>query len=876
MTGAPVVKRRVKRATARRLAIAGAVAVAAASMALLAYWLVSRHLSATAEQERAALELTAQRMAEEIAGVLGGAGLKLGVIADRAEVAAALRQGDEQALRSLAGAAGSGEKYLLKLRLLPPDTRAADRSESPPLTYASLDMLARAREGDGTVPGELHLVGTDDAHIVLLRPIESTEGELLGFVHGAFSTRLLTDQVQRLGAEGYLEVLQPVPGSPPRVLAANGSRPSLPAEAFARAPIPGTAWTLRFTGEPAGVSMQEAAAEAAGPGRYVLIAAIVLLLAALVAAGWIAWQRRRSSLAGESVVYQGAVRAIMEGAHPGLERLVPGLSREGKEPGKASAIDDRLEGEDITTFARPEAAVAAELTESEREDGEDVEDGGMFSVDGSGIEVEEADAGTPDAGGAEPAAGAAGAQAPAASAPGRVPAVIFRAHDIRGIAGETLTTEAVALIGRALGAEAFERGQQGIVVARDGRLSSPELGEALVSGLLDSGRDVIDIGCVPTPVMYFATHYLDTGSGVMITGSHNPGDYNGLKIVLDGQTLSGAAISAIRQRIEAEDFTSGSGNLQSAEMIGEYIRRVSEDVPVALGNALKLVVDCGNAVTGLVAPQLLRALGHDVVELYCDLDGEFPNHHPDPSQPENLRDLIDLVSLENADLGLAFDGDGDRLGVVDAAGNIIWPDRQLILLARDLLSRNPGAQIIYDVKCSRHLPEAIEAAGGKATMTRTGHSLIKAKMQETGALLAGEMSGHIFFKERWYGFDDAMYAAARLIEVLVGADEPALDVLARIPGGVATPELRVHLPEAEHQRVMQGVLERAEFPDGRITTLDGLRVDFPDGWGLIRASNTTPCLVLRFEGDDEAALERVQARFRELIASTAPQLELPF
>jgi phosphomannomutase/phosphoglucomutase len=363
---------------------------------------------------------------------------------------------------------------------------------------------------------------------------------------------------------------------------------------------------------------------------------------------------------------------------------------------------------------------------------------------------------------------------------------------------------------------------------------------------------------------------------VMVTGSHNPGNYNGLKIVLDGEALSGDAIKAIKARIESGEFSTGAGTVQNAEMIPEYIRRISEEIPVALGNAFKIVVDCGNGVPGAVAPQLLRALGHDVVELYCEVDGSFPNHHPDPSQPENLTDLIDMVSLENADFGLAFDGDGDRLGVVDSAGNIIWPDRQMILFVKDVLSRNPGAEIIFDVKCSRHLAHAIESNGGKPVMWKTGHSLIKSKMKEIDSPLAGEMSGHIFFKERWYGFDDALYAAARLVEILLADGRPPVEVFAELPTGVSTPELRIDMIETNHAAFMKALVDVASFDGGQLRTIDGLRVDFPDSWGLIRPSNTTPYLVLRFEGDDDAALKGVQEKFRQVLLGLDPDLDLPF
>ncbi|MGH6635616.1 MAG: phosphomannomutase/phosphoglucomutase [Gammaproteobacteria bacterium] len=459
---------------------------------------------------------------------------------------------------------------------------------------------------------------------------------------------------------------------------------------------------------------------------------------------------------------------------------------------------------------------------------------------------------------------------------GPPPDSIFRAYDIRGVVGRSLTERHVYQIGLAIGSEAGAKGLQKLVVGRDGRHSSPALAVALAKGLLASGRDVIDVGQVPTPVLYFATHYFETGSGIMVTGSHNPPEYNGLKIVLGGETLSGETVKAIRTRIATGDLSRGEGNFEREEVITEYVYRITEDIPVVLGRSLKVVIDCGNGVPGAVAPHLLRALGHDVVELFCDVDGRFPNHHPDPSQPENLHALIERVKDDRADLGLAFDGDGDRLGVVDGQGNIIWPDRQMMLFARDLLKRNPGAIVIFDVKCSSHLRRVIQEAGGTPLMWKTGHSLIKSKIKETGALLAGEMSGHIFFKERWYGFDDALYAAARLLEILVEQSKSPAAVFAELPGGVATPELRLDMPEERHAQFMQDLVSSAQFETGDVFTVDGLRVDFKDGWGLVRASNTTPCLVLRFEADHQAALKTVQERFREKLLALDPTLKLPF
>ena len=464
----------------------------------------------------------------------------------------------------------------------------------------------------------------------------------------------------------------------------------------------------------------------------------------------------------------------------------------------------------------------------------------------------------------------------------RLPARIFRAYDIRGIVGDTLTPEIVRRIGGAVGAEAHHRGVQTVVVGRDGRHSSAELLAALVEGLRESGRDVVDVGRVPTPVLYFAAEHLETGSGVMVTGSHNPSDYNGLKIVLAGETLHSDAIQDLRRRIEENDLDSGreargQGDVRSTEVVADYIRRVCAEIPAAFAHeARKIVIDCGNGVAGDIAPRLFRALGHDVVELYCDVDGDFPNHHPDPSVPANLRDLIDAVREHEADLGLAFDGDGDRLGVVDGAGTIIWPDRQMMLFAGDVLSSHPGAEIIFDVKCSGLLAEHIAKLGGQPVMWKTGHSLIKTRLKETGAPLAGEMSGHIFFADRWYGFDDAIYSAVRLVQILVGLGEPSARVFARLPVAKSTPELRVRVDEDGQERLVDALLAGDFFPGAKKTTIDGLRVDYPDGWGLARASNTEPCLVVRFEGADDGALERITEEFRRVLLSLDSSLELPF
>jgi len=456
-----------------------------------------------------------------------------------------------------------------------------------------------------------------------------------------------------------------------------------------------------------------------------------------------------------------------------------------------------------------------------------------------------------------------------------VPASIFRAYDIRGIVDDTLTEAGVEQIGRAIGSEALARGESTVVVARDGRLSGPRLLAALTHGLTASGCEVIDIGRVPTPVLYFATHVLDdTASGVMVTGSHNPPDYNGFKIVLGGETLYGDAITALHTRLSEGNLSEGQGSVRQQDVRQAYLARILDDV--ALARPLKAVVDCGNGVAGELGPALIERLGAETLPLFAEIDGTFPNHHPDPGKPENLADLIRTVQESGADIGLAFDGDGDRLGVVTPSGKMIYPDHLLMAFAEDMLARNPGARVIFDVKCTGNLTRVIEEAGGTPEMGRTGHSLIKARMKATGAQLAGEMSGHLFFQERWYGFDDGLYAAARLLEILAKQDDDADTFFARYPQDVGTPEINIAVSDETKFALVERLAKEGDFGETGIkTTLDGIRVDYPDGWGLCRASNTTPVLVLRFEGKSEAALARIKARFAEALSQVSPDLELP-
>jgi len=456
----------------------------------------------------------------------------------------------------------------------------------------------------------------------------------------------------------------------------------------------------------------------------------------------------------------------------------------------------------------------------------------------------------------------------------KINSLIFRDYDIRGNANLHLGDDAVYSIGQAIGSEALSRGQTRIAVAADGRSSSPRIKEALIKGLLSSGANVVDIGNVPSPVLYFVTETTDINSGVVVTASHNPGSDNGFKIVLKGKTLSDEGIQSLKNRITTGNFVKGNGSTTRADYTSSYLEKITADI--ALSNQLKIVIDCGNGIAGEIAPKLLSDLGCDVIPLFCDVDGNFPNHDPDPGVESNLKALIDKVLSEKADLGIALDGDGDRLVAISSSGKIVLPDRLLMLFAKDVVSRNPGTDVIFDVKCTRKLNSLISGYGGRPLMWKSGHAHIKAKMQETGALLGGELSGHIFFKERWYGFDDGLYATARLLEILTSRDQSLDAALSSLPVSAITPEIRIPVEDDKKFEMIQLLISKGDFSGGKITTLDGLRVDFSKGWGLVRASNTSACLTLRFEADNDDMLDKIRDMFRQQIKALIPEITISF
>ena len=716
---------------------------------------------------------------------------------------------------------------IVAVRLLPTGINVADPASKPIISNVTLNLLRRAEKLD--VPAaELVLPGQPGSHIALLMPVRENK-VTRGVILAGFKPDLVNTLLKNVPAlPGYLEVFQDQGGGV-SVIGGIGEPGLKQGDPAASAALINSPWKLAYW---------PSEADPLAGNHDMLVVFIALALAAAVMGGLI-WYSQQA-LARELQNDGSRLLKLLMDNYGSRFRVPTGLFTSRLFFDISSALA-RSASERVVE-AQPAAAAAVRAGEVARaaQRGADV------------LEVAVVES--------EPVVD--------------IDKSIFRAYDIRGVVDTQLTPEVVRQIGRAIGSEAYDRGEQKIVVARDGRLSGPYLLEALKQGLMESGRDVIDIGEVPTPVLYFATHYLDARSGVMLTGSHNPPDYNGLKIVLGGETLSGEDITRLYQRIVKGDLLSGIGSQEKASIIPDYIGHITADV--ALAQHLKIVIDCGNGVAGKVAPDLYRALGCEVIELYCEVDGNFPNHHPDPSKPDNLKELIERVKAEGADVGLAFDGDGDRLGVVSSDGTIIWPDRQMMLFAMDLLSRHPGSDIIFDVKCTRGLAKVISGHGGRPLMWKTGHSLIKAKMRETGALLAGERSGHIFIKERWYGFDDGLYAGSRLLEILALDFRKSADIFKILPDSIGTPELNLDIAEDKKFAYMDLLSKRGQFPGGEINTIDGIRVDYPDGWGLVRPSNTTPCLVIRFEADDEDALKRIQNTFRTQMLNLDASLRLPF
>jgi phosphomannomutase / phosphoglucomutase len=721
----------------------------------------------------------------------------------------------------------------LLVRLLPVKLSAPDTSHSPNMGFASLQLLRRAENSDQP-QAELHQFGTTEQHIAIASAVRSPSGQVEGVIHAAFATQMLQKLLDSIGGGiGHIEWQQVISDKPPLVIAGKGPKAASDSQPDGVIPISNSIWQIAYWGSTeSSIDPLQLAVQVA-PSLLVFLFGGLLML------------RLAAQMSKALKKDQHSILSL-------VEVLVTG-----RPPKKQLAhLADLQPTLDVMVHQIKEfRLLRAEKSKASQALSDDDEIGG--------ITVEEAVPNIPEQ-----------SNLVALGNSVDISPSIFRAYDIRGVVGETLTEEVVALLGQGIGSEIYEQGHNAVVVGRDSRNSSESFQGALIQGLMDSGRDVIDLGLVPTPLVHYAAHELNSGCGVMITGSHNPPQYNGLKVIIGKDSPSRDAIQELRRRIDADQLLQAEGSFDSRDIIGDYIEQIVSDV--RLGQTLKVVVDCGNGAASVVAPELYRQLGCEVVELYCTPDGDFPNHHPDPGNPKNMQDLQKAVVKHEAALGLAFDGDGDRLGVVDSSGKIIWPDRLLMYLAIDVLSREPGGDIIYDVKCSRNLANVVLSNGGRPLMWKSGHSMLKAKMKETHALLAGEFSGHIIFSERWYGFDDGIYAGARLLEILSLDYRSSAEIFAELPESLSTPEYVLRLEEGQAAKLMSSIEQLPDLPGARMVKIDGLRAEFEYGWGLVRASNTTPALLFRFEAETEEGLNQVQSIFHDMLSKIDPELKLPF
>ena len=734
--------------------------------------------------------------------------------------------------------------FSLKVRIIPFGRAKIERNSYPPLTFTSIDIIQKIENGQFPPP-EAQII---DKKSILnwAKPIRHNR-KFVGTLFISFDANTLFSSLSPPSSGGLIQVLQTFPKAKPSILQSNGEQPSqnklVSGEAITDIPN----WSIRYLSTP----KSSAATLLAIPG-IPLIAAFLLGASGLILSIKIIAIKLRSDTALllshiEGLQYEQYsaqplfATQFMASLNHTLERLLH------------ETTNDQQTSAQIQT--------STHTPQSKNEQNADT------------VAIEIPDFELPDELPQFPSNSIPSADVDEQPELPHLPSSIFRAYDIRGIVNEEITPENMNILGQAIGSEALEQEQSSIFVGRDGRLSSPELCDAVIRGLLSSGIDVVDIGLVPTPLLWFASHTQEEHSGVMITGSHNPANYNGLKIMIAGTTLSEGSVSALQNRIIKNNLLSGNGRQSSTDFSEQYINHITEDV--ILATSMDIVIDSGNGATGKIAPALFRELGCNVTSLHCEIDGNFPNHHPDPSREENLEDLKQAVLEQGADLGLAFDGDGDRIGIVTKLGKVIWPDRLMMLYAKDILIRQPGSNIIFDVKCSRRLPELITSLGGRPIMWKTGHALIKSKLKETNATLAGEMSGHIFFNDRWFGFDDALYCGARLLEILSAEMQSIDEVFNELPESLATPELLIPVPEERKFDIIQQLENKGQFGSGKITTIDGVRVDYPKAWGLVRASNTTPALTARFEAQDPEALEQIQALFQKQLHLIDKNISFP-
>jgi phosphomannomutase/phosphoglucomutase len=793
--------------------------------------------------------LQEQQAAAAAALVAKGIGARIELLANnlkqQAAVVGAARQlssGDEQAVKS-------SEEWLSRMlpgrprvQILPPDVDRIEREAAKDFGFAKLEML-RAAVKNGDVPIEVHATGDDIREVMIVAPASDSDGRVVALLMAAFPADFLKTMVDELGA-GYSLGLRQITDSGGWALHPASGQERL--QGYQK--VPGTIWEVGYAVVDGQTAGSQGVMVMAVIGGGLLLVILVLLIGLKQVKGKLAkdlaeFKSTINEMLGKGGTQtrklrmrelQGLMDWFVKSAYS-IPADVQTTRNSAKVPSKGSARTEEPPRDKAKGTAPPPPPSSLPTYEVEEEV-------------------------APEAEGQQPAV--------------KLPATIISGSDIRGRRDGELGRETVFELGRAIGSESLQKHQDTIIVANDGRVGGQELVEALHRGLIASGCNLVDIGVATTPMLYFATHYLASNSGVMLTGSDSRHGEVALKVLINGKVLAGVALEKLRQRLLRGDLMEGEGEINAQELGADYFERIVDDVQVA--RSMHVVIDAGNGAAGPIAPELFRQLGCEVTELYCDLDGNFPNHPPEPGDPLNLTPLVDKVREVGADIGFAFDGDGDRLGIVDSSGHIIWPDRALILLARDVLARQPGADVVYDVKSTRNLATEILNAGGRPVMWKSGHALIAEMMKQSDALLAGGFSGHIFFKERWYGFDDAVYAAARLVEVLSLEGLSSAEVFAQIPEDVSTAELVAETPQGVNDKLMQMFSKRAKIADAKLVTVDGVRAEFEDGWGLVRSSKTSSALKFRFEAADDAALTRIQVIFRKQVKAIAPDVELPF
>ena len=776
---------------------------------------------------------------------------------------------DEQKLAEVAELYAGQSPDILKIRFFKPGFLEIDDDAQAPVSYASIDLARRATEQKKIPPMEMHALSGKGKHIAVAAPILDEDKAVMGVVLVALSPFVINDEINSVDKKLFGVKLEQAVGEDVIELARS---PAYKDNAQSRdIKLQNTIWRLQYQRLPVAVDVMQMWSVMA----LLLITLVIVILLIVLQKSF------KKSLADDCELIKSYVEEKLKAKNT---TIVPTLklsetiallkSLESYNLGKKGGA---FIGKKIVR-KKPEAAPEPAPAEAEKpavppSKDQEIQD---RIASKTANHAQNAEVGSAHVFPSSVTRNS-GEITAVESGIGEVDESIFREYDIRGVVGETLKPEYALAIGRAIGTFAVNKGETCIVVGRDGRISSNELASMLITGLEESGLNVTDIGLVPTPVLYFATHKLDCRSGVMVTGSHNPADYNGFKVKIAGATLSGAEIQQLYHLLQNEDdLVIGEGEVTKQDMLQRYVDTVVEDINLL--SKPKIVVDCGHGAAGVVANKLFNSLGCDVTMLFDKVDGTFPDHHPDPGDKKNMQALIAAVKEQQADLGIAFDGDADRIGVVDSQGNIINPDRVLMLLAADLLMRNPGGDIIYDVKSSKSLASHILASGGNPVMWKSGHSLMKAKLKESGALLAGEFSGHIFYKERWFGFDDGLYVAARLLEILSGEGRASAEVFAQLPNPLSTPEIKLVVDEGQQHQVMAMIKEQALvlFGNAKVNDIDGIRAEYDNGWGLIRASNTTPSLTLRFEADDENAMEEIKQNFRSVIAMVLPDVTSPF